>query len=64
MNHKWKTALIAGVCTFAVLSTGFSVLTLKRFGQLEKNVSQVNQSMLHIDGEVSSAISQAVTTIS
>ena len=64
MNHKWKTALIAGVCTFAVLSTGFSVLTLKRIGQLEKNVSQVNQSMLHIDGEVSSAISQAVTTIS
>lgn len=63
MTHKWKTILIAALCAFAVLSTGFSLVTLHRIRELENDVSQVNQTMLHIDGEFSSAIDNAVSTI-
>lgn len=63
MQNKWKTALIAGLCAFAVLSTGFSMMTLKKIRELESKVSNVKQVMGEIDSNINSTLNTAVETI-
>lgn len=63
MNQKLKIAAIACLAGIAVLSTGFSAMTLIRVKQLEENVSAVHSSVTNIDSDINSTLNSAVTTI-
>ena len=63
MNKKWKTAAIALLCTIAVLSTGYSAITLHRVRQLENQVLRVQQMVTGIDSDIKSTLNSAITTI-
>lgn len=63
MNKNLKTIAIACLCAVAVLSTGFSAVTLMRVRQLEQNVSAVQHSVTSIDSDINSTLNSAITTI-
>lgn len=63
MNKKLKVTAIVILCTIAVLSTGFSAVTLMRVRQLEQNVSAVQHSVTNIDSDINSTLNSAVETI-
>ena len=63
MNQRVKIAAIACLAGVAVLSTGFSAMTLIRVKQLEENVSAVHNSVTNIDSDINSTLNSAVTTI-
>lgn len=63
MSNRWKVTAIAFLCAIAVLSTGFSAVTMYRLKQLEDNVSMVQHSVTSIDSDINSTLNSAITTI-
>lgn len=63
MNHKWKIAAVSFLCAVALLSVGFSAVTLIRLKQLEQNVTMVQHSVTNIDSDINSTLNSAITTI-
>jgi hypothetical protein len=63
MNHKWKIAAVSFLCAVALLSVGFSAVTLIRLHQIEQNVTMVQHSVTSIDSDINSTLNSAINTI-